>query len=165
MSGALSDRVGVRKLTLAGLVILTLTLGAFRLLDVETSVLVLIALMIPVGIGMGVFQSPNNSAIMSSVPREYSGVASGILTLTRLLGQISGIAVLGSVWAARVAAQVGSLEGGDAAAAPDQVQVAALHDTFTIAAVLLAGATLLGFWGLREESRRRRPSSDQIKAA
>jgi MFS family permease len=165
MSGALSDRVGVRKLTLAGLVILTLTLGAFRLLDVETSVLVLIALMIPVGIGMGVFQSPNNSAIMSSVPREYSGVASGILTLTRLLGQISGIAVLGSVWAARVAAQVGSLEGGDAAAAPDQVQVAALHDTFTIAAVLLAGATLLGFWGLREESRRRRPSSDQIRAA
>jgi EmrB/QacA subfamily drug resistance transporter len=158
ISGALSDRVGVRKLTLAGLVILTVAFAAFRVLDVDTTVPVFLALVIPVGIGMGVFQSPNNSAIMSSVPREYSGVASGILTLTRLLGQITGIAVLGSVWAARVAAQVGSLDGGDAAAAPDQVQVAALHDTFTIAALLLAGATVLGFWGLREETRRKNPA-------
>lgn len=164
MSGALSDRVGVRKLTLAGLVILTLAFAAFRLIDVDTSVPVLIALVIPVGIGMGVFQSPNNSAIMSSVPREYSGVASGIVTLTRLLGQISGIAVLGSIWAARVAAQVGGLEGGDAAAAPAQVQVAALHDTFTISALLLAGATVLGFWGLREESRRPRPGPTAAQA-
>lgn len=157
ISGAVSDRIGVRKLTLAGLIVLTLSFAAFRILDVDTSVPVFLALVVPIGIGMGLFQSPNNSAIMSSVPREYSGVASGILTLTRLLGQLSGIAVLGSVWAARVAAQVGSLEGGDAAAAPDQVQVAALHDTFTIAALLLAAATLLGFWGLREESRRGRP--------
>lgn len=158
LSGALSDRIGVRRLTLAGLVILTLAFAGFRLIDVDTSVPMFLALVIPVGIGMGVFQSPNNSAIMSSVPRQYSGVASGILSLTRLLGQISGIAVLGSVWAARVAAQVGGLEGGDAATAPDHVQVAALRDTFTIAALILALATLLGFWGLREESRRKQPA-------
>ena len=155
LAGGLSDQIGVRRLTLAGLLVLTGAFAAFRVLDVDTTVLVFLALVIPVGIGMGVFQSPNNSAIMGSVPREYSGVASGILTLTRLLGQISGIAVLGSVWAARVAAQVGDLPGGDAAAAPDQVQVAALQDTFTIAAIILALATVLGFWGLREESRRK----------
>jgi EmrB/QacA subfamily drug resistance transporter len=166
LSGTLSDRIGVRRLTLAGLVILTLAFAAFRILDVDTSVPILLALVIPVGIGMGVFQSPNNSAIMSSVPREYSGVASGILTLTRLLGQISGVAVLGSVWAARVAAQVGGLDGGDAVAAPAQVQVSALRDTFTISALLMAAATLLGFWGLREESRRKgaEPAGAQIKA-
>jgi EmrB/QacA subfamily drug resistance transporter len=156
LSGSLSDRIGVRRLTLAGLAVLTLAFAALRTIDVDTSVPAFLALLIPIGIGMGLFQSPNNSAIMSSVPREYSGVASGILTQTRLLGQIAGIAVLGSVWAARVAAQVGGLEGGDAVTAPDQVQVAALHDTFAIATLLLAGATVLGFWGLREESRRAR---------
>ena len=155
LSGALSDRIGVRKLTLAGLVILTFAFISFRILDVDTSVPVFLALVVPLGIGMGVFQSPNNSAIMSSVPRAYSGVASGILSLTRLLGQISGIAVLGSVWAARVTAMAGP-GNGDAATAPPQIQVQALHDTFTVAATILALATLFGFWGLREESRRRR---------
>jgi EmrB/QacA subfamily drug resistance transporter len=164
LSGSLSDRIGVRRLTLAGLAVLTLAFAALRTIDVDTSVPAFLALLIPIGIGMGLFQSPNNSAIMSSVPREYSGVASGILTQTRLLGQIAGIAVLGSVWAARVAAQVGGLEGGDAVNAPDHVQVTALHDTFTVAAVLLAGATLLGFWGLREESRRARTAPGTAEA-
>jgi MFS family permease len=154
----------VRRLTLAGLIILTLAFAAFRTIDVDTSVPAFLALVIPIGIGMGLFQSPNNSAIMSSVPREYSGVASGILTQTRLLGQIVGIAALGSVWAARVAAQVGGLEDGDAVTAPDHIQVAALRDTFMVAALLLAAATLLGFWGLREESRRRRPAAAPISA-
>jgi EmrB/QacA subfamily drug resistance transporter len=167
LSGSLSDRIGVRRLTLAGLAVLTLAFAALRTIGVDTSIPAFLAVLIPIGIGMGLFQSPNNSAIMSSVPREYSGVASGILTQTRLLGQIAGIAVLGSVWAARVAAQVGGLEGGDAVTAPDQVQVTALHDTFALATLLLAGATLLGFWGLREESRRARASGTagaQIRA-
>jgi MFS family permease len=164
LSGALSDQIGIRRLTLAGLVILTLAFAAFRTIDVDTSIPAFLALVIPIGIGMGVFQSPNNSAIMSSVPREYSGVASGILTQTRLLGQIAGIAVLGSVWAARVAARVGALDGGDAVAAPDQVQVAALRDTFTVSASLLAVATLLGFWGLREERRRTQAETEPTGA-
>jgi hypothetical protein len=99
-----------------------------------------------------VFQSPNNSAIMGSVPPEYMGVAGGLLHLTRLMGQVVGIAVLGSIWAARVAAASGgSLPEDGASAASPAAQVAGLHATFVIAGVILVIATAIGAWGMRHE--------------
>jgi EmrB/QacA subfamily drug resistance transporter len=154
LSGNLSDRVGVKPLTVAGLAILTVTFFGFLTLDIDTGVLGYLVLAIPVGLGVGVFQSPNNSAIMGAVPREYSGVAGGLLTLTRLLGQIWGIAVLGSVWAARVAGHAGgAVAGGDPSSAPPAAQVAGIHDTFVVVAGIMLLALAIGVWGLRRESR------------
>jgi EmrB/QacA subfamily drug resistance transporter len=154
LSGNLSDRVGVKPLTVAGLAILTATFFGFLTLDIDTGVLGYLVLAIPVGLGVGVFQSPNNSAIMGAVPREYSGVAGGLLTLTRLLGQIWGIAVLGSVWAARVAGHAGgAVAGGDPSSAPPAAQVAGIHDTFVVVAGIMLLALAIGVWGLRRESR------------
>lgn len=159
LAGNLSDRIGIRPLTLTGLGILTVTFAAFRLLGEDTGAGLYLALAIPIGLGVGIFQSPNNSAIMGAVPRHYAGVGSGILSLTRLLGQISGIAVLGSIWATRVVvAAGGSVPGGDAADAPPAAQVAGLHDTFLVAAGLMVVATVIGAWGLRRE--RRLPRSE-----
>src|SRR5690606_22436174 len=45
------------------------------------------------GIGFGLFQSPNNRALIGSTPRERSGGASGMLGTARLLGQTSGAAL------------------------------------------------------------------------
>jgi len=154
MSGTLSDRIGIRRLTLVGLTIISLTYFAFLTLNTESSGLQFVALAIPYGIGIGVFQSPNNSAIMGSVPPEYTGVAGGLLNLTRLLGQIVGIAVLGSIWATKVAAASGGvLPDGGATSAEPAAQVAGLHAIFLIAGVIMVIATLIGFWGLREERR------------
>jgi EmrB/QacA subfamily drug resistance transporter len=154
MSGTLSDRIGVRKLTLVGLTIIAFTYFGFLTLNTESTGLQFVVLAVPYGVGIGVFQSPNNSAIMGSVPPEYTGVAGGLLHLTRLLGQIVGIAVLGSIWAARVAsASGGVLPEGGATSADPAAQVAGLHSIFLIAGVIMVVATLIGFWGLREESR------------
>ena len=49
---------------------------------------------------MGIFQSPNNSAIMGTAPPDKLGVVSGMLALTRTLGQSTGIAIIGAIWAA-----------------------------------------------------------------
>lgn len=160
MAGNLSDRVGIRPLTLTGLLILAVTYAAFSTLDQNTGILHYLALAVPIGLGVGIFQSPNNSAIMGSVPRAYAGVGGGILAITRLLGQISGIAVLGSIWAARVAASVGGITGGEAASADPNAQVAGLHDTFLIVAGIMAIAAAVGAWGLRDERRRRTPVSE-----
>ena len=152
LSGALSDRIGIRPLTLAGLVILAVTFLGFQTFGVDTSIPHFLALVIPVGIGIAVFQSPNNSAIMGSVPPEYMGVGGGIMTLTRLLGQIAGIAVLGSVWAASVAAASGgSLPGGGASMADPAAQVAGLQTTYLIAAGIMVVAVIIGAWGLSKE--------------
>jgi len=49
------------------------------------------------GMGAGLFQSPNNSAVMGSVPVAHLGVASGILAAMRNVGMVLGIAVAGAV--------------------------------------------------------------------
>ncbi len=150
VSGTLSDRLGVRPLTLAGLFLLTGVYLAFQTLGTTTQWWQYVLVAIPLGAGLGIFQSPNNSAIMGSIPREYSGVGGGLLNLTRLLGQITGIAVLGSLWAGRVISLAGNdLIGSDAANAPAGLQVEALHFTFAIAAGLIGLAGVIGLWAPR----------------
>lgn len=156
ISGTLSDRLGVRSLTLAGLFILAGVYLAFQTLGTSTEWWQYVLIAVPLGVALGIFQSPNNSAIMGSIPREYSGVGGGLLNLTRLLGQITGIAVLGSIWASRVLALAGdAAPGNDAAAAPAALQVEGLHFTFAIAAALIGVAGIVGLWALGQERRSR----------
>jgi MFS family permease len=153
MAGTLSDRTGVRAPAVAGLLILSSVYFAFLSLGVHTTWWHFAALALPYGIGIGLFQSPTNSAIMGGVPAEYMGVAGGLLHLTRLMGQIVGIAVLGSIWAARIAvASGGSLPEGGATAAPAAAQVAGLHTVFVVAGVIMLAAAAIAAWGLRRES-------------
>ncbi|RME76003.1 MAG: DHA2 family efflux MFS transporter permease subunit [Chloroflexi bacterium] len=155
-SGALSDRVGVRPIAVVGLALLVTGYLSLTTLRVDTSVTGYILRSLPIGLGMGVFQSPNNSAIMGAAPRERLGVASGLLAITRTLGQVTGISVLGAVWAGRVMAHYGRLLTGGATAAPPADQVSGLHDTFLLAAGLVAVGLLLSLWGLLTERRLRR---------
>ncbi len=156
ISGNLSDRLGVRRLTLFGLVLIAGSYIGFVTFDTETTALHYLLIAIPLGIGVGVFNSPNNSAIMGSVPPEYMGIGGGLLTITRLLGQITGIAVLGSIWATSVAAASGgSLPAEGASAADPVAQVAGLHTTFVVAGVIMAASVVVGAWGMRREKRDR----------
>lgn len=156
ISGTLSDRFGVRRLTLLGLVLISAVYAGFTTFDTDTTALHYLVLAVPLGIGFGIFNAPNNSAIMGSVPPEYMGIGGGLLTITRLLGQITGIAVLGSLWATSVAAASnGNLPPEGASAASAAAQVAGLHTTFLVAAVTLAVSVLIGAWGMRRERRDR----------
>lgn len=156
ISGNLSDHFGIRRLTLLGLVLIALTYYGFSTIDVDSTAIHYLLLAVPLGIGLGLFNSPNNSAIMGSVPAEYMGIGGGLLTITRLLGQISGIAVLGSVWAASVATSAGGvLPGSGAAGASPEAQVAGLHTTFVIAGVIITVAVAISFWGMSRERRDR----------
>jgi hypothetical protein len=115
---------------------------------------------LPVGVGMGVFQAPNNSAIMGSAPRARLGVASGLLTMTRSLGQTTGIAVMGAIWSSRVFWHSGTVLSQGATSAPAAAQVAGLHDTFLIMVGLIAFGLILSVWGVVRE-RRYSVSEDQ----
>ena len=108
LSGALSDRFGTRGLATAGLLLIALTfILLISALQVGTSTLGYILRMAPLGIGLGIFHSPNNSAIMGSVNKERLGIASGFLAISRTLGQTTGVAVIGTIFAARSAAHAG----------------------------------------------------------
>jgi EmrB/QacA subfamily drug resistance transporter len=168
ISGVLSDRVGTRPITVLGLLAMLLGFWTLTSLSPDTTTLGYVLRFLPVGVGMGIFQSPNNSAVMGAVPRERLGVASGLLSITRTLGQTMGIAVLGALWASRVFFYAGAAAGTDAAdgatAAPAVDQVAGLHDTFLVVLVLLAIALSLSLWGLIKERRLQRKAASQARA-
>jgi EmrB/QacA subfamily drug resistance transporter len=157
ISGTLSDRFGIRRLTLIGLVIISAAYLGFTTFDIDTTAAHYLLIAIPLGIGVGIFNSPNNSAIMGSVPPEYMGVGGGLLTMTRLLGQITGVAVLGSIWATSVAAASGgSLPPEGASGADPLAQVTGLHTTFIVAGFIMIAALVVGAWGMRQERQDRR---------
>lgn len=153
-AGVLSDKLGIERIRLAGLVMVALATIGFQFLTTTTSEWQFALIAAPLGLGLGVFQSPNNSAIMGSMPAAYSGAGAGILTLTRLLGQVTGIAVLGTLWASRVVSLSGDPSfASNASSAPPGFQAAALREVYLWALPVIAAATLVGLWDLR---RRRR---------
>ncbi len=130
-------------------------LGGFLALttaSTETSTIQYMMLALPIGVGIGIFQTPNNSAVMGSVPQHRLGVTSGMLTITRITGQIAGIAVLGALWSGRVAARAGVTDPTDAAPAD---QVAGLTDTILVVVTLLVIGLALALWSLRREHLER----------
>ena len=91
ISGWLSDKISYRPLTVAGLLINTVVLFLFSSLNASSHLAVIGILMSLLGFGAAVFQSPNNSSVMGSVPRDQLGVAGGINALFRNLGMVSGV--------------------------------------------------------------------------
>ncbi|HEX9027439.1 MAG TPA: MFS transporter [Clostridium sp.] len=93
ISGDLSDKIGSEVLTFIGLMLISLGLILMSILNVDSTVLTMIIFIAIMSIGMGLFQSPNNSLIMSTVPRDKLGIAGSVNALVRNLGMVCGIAL------------------------------------------------------------------------
>lgn len=93
IAGRLSGKYGSRLLTVAGPATYCVALLMFTLFDKHAAMWQIVFASGVMGIGNGLFQSPSNNAIMTSVKRSELGLASGILALARNLGNILGVAV------------------------------------------------------------------------
>lgn len=162
-AGSAADRWGPRRIILFGLALLVGGIIGLSTLGPDTTVLGYILRIVPIGIGFGLFQSPNNSAILSSAPREHWGVASGLLSISRVFGQVAGISIFGAVWSARTLASAGG--GQDPAVAPALSQMAGMHQTISVVCLLILAALLIQ-WRLgkkREpEPECHRPAEDKV---
>ncbi len=96
--GRLSGKYGSRYLTLAGPIVYIIALIIFTTFNLQTPIWEIIFASGVMGIGNGLFQSPSNNAIMTSVRKEELGIASGILALSRNMGNILGVAVTISIF-------------------------------------------------------------------
>jgi EmrB/QacA subfamily drug resistance transporter len=157
ISGSISDRIGPRRVLVFGLAVLVVAYLMMQLLEADSPLWMIIIVMAPAGLGMGIFQSPNNSAVMGSAPAERLGVTSAMLTITRNTGQLTGISVLGAIWALRVSFHHGATI--DAQSAPGAAQAAALRDVGMVNTALIAVALVLSLWGLATERKTRRAQS------
>jgi EmrB/QacA subfamily drug resistance transporter len=138
ISGRLSDRIGPRILTIAGLVTIAVGLFGVSFTTPTTPPVQMLAFLLLVGAGVGLFQSPNNSTVLGHTPPEALGVASGLLAVMRTLGQTAGIAIAGAIWASAVIALNGSIVEPVTAASPE-----VLAGGFAIAMRVAAALALL----------------------
>lgn len=133
-AGSLSDKIGSRALTAGGMGIIAVGILILYLVTTYFQWWAVILGLSLIGLGTGLFQSPNNNAIMSSVKKEQLGVASGMIATMRNSGQVLGVAVCGAVLSSRLAAY---------AALPCYAFAFAVRDTYAVAACFaLLGAVI-----------------------
>lgn len=92
MTGKLSDRFSPKLLATLGCLIVAVTLSFMLFMDNSTSITVMALGMMALGLGFGLFSTPNSSAALGAVPEEKMGIASALLNLARLKGQLLGTA-------------------------------------------------------------------------
>jgi len=158
VAGALSDRFGTRVIATIGLAVLAIGYLAMSRLGADTPAWAYVLAVLPFGVGMGVFQSPNNSAVMGAVPASRLGVASGLLAITRNFGQTAGIALLTALWATRVGEHAGYVPAGGATSAPLAAQIAGLQDAFRMIALFVGSACLLSLYSVWQAKASVRPA-------
>jgi MFS family permease len=127
LAGLLSDQVGARLLTVAGMLVASGSLAGTAI--ASGSLALVLPLFAVAGLGLGMFTPPNNASIMAAVRGDQTGVASGILNMTRGVGTSLGLALAGLVYTAAA----GSGPGTPALA----------RSGYQNAAWMLAGAALL----------------------
>lgn len=158
LSGRLSDRWGARWIASVGLVVLMGALLLMSLVTDNTPVWSVLLRLTLIGTGLGMFMAPNNNAVMSSVPPQRRGIASGLLGTFRYTGQSTGVAFAGTLFAVFATApggfalQGGGLPGPDTIArlGSDPVALAALRTAFTngMHGVFLAAVPVAGIGAL-----------------
>lgn len=93
ISGHLSDKMGSEILTFIGLILTSLGLFLMATLTATPHIAPLVIFIVLMSLGNGLFQSPNNSLIISTVPWDKLGIAGSINALIRNVGMVCGIAL------------------------------------------------------------------------
>jgi EmrB/QacA subfamily drug resistance transporter len=98
LAGRISDRVEPRIVASVGMALTSVGLFIFSLLSPQSSLNLIMTNLFLIGLGYGLFSSPNTYAVMSSVSIVYYGVASSTLGTMRFLGQASSMAIVSTVF-------------------------------------------------------------------
>jgi EmrB/QacA subfamily drug resistance transporter len=141
LAGLLTDRFGSRLPTVTGMLLSAVALVALALLP-DTGLPETLGLLGVLGVGLGLFTPPNNSAIMGSAPQRQLGVAGGILNMTRSIGTSLGVALTGAVLALLLSAHTGTHVDSTVDVDPSALEVA-FHQTLFCLGALAAAAGLL----------------------
>ena len=155
MSGYISDRVGSEVLTFLGLIGTSLGLFLMSTLNQYSHLGVLILIIAIMTMGNGMFQSPNNSLVMSTVDKNNLGIAGSINALVRNLGMVFGISLsttlLYSLMSSKMGYHVtGYIEGRD------DVFVYGMQYVYISAAIICAigaGLTAYRLYEIRSKER------------
>jgi EmrB/QacA subfamily drug resistance transporter len=190
IAGRLSDKIGPRPLMTIGLLLTGTSLFWQGHLQVDTSYGFLIGAFVLMGLGMGLIMSPMSTAAMNAVDVTKAGVASGVLSMSRMVGGTFGVAAMGALITSLGRTKIDALlpqlpdearhkladglgagaTGGGDGAVHDAVQQAflyALNDGLRVAAVVSAIGALVA-WLLIDSgvpARKPMPAAEPETAA
>ena len=98
IAGRLADRIGPRNLIVAGMLLIAASLYIQTHITVDTGYGLLIVAFMVMGVGIGLTMSPMSTAAMNAVETTKAGVASGILSMSRMVGGTFGVAAIGALF-------------------------------------------------------------------
>lgn len=93
-AGRLSDRIEPRYIASLGMALIACGLGLLTALGTATTLVYILPCLFLVGLGFAFFSSPNVNAIMGSVDKKYLGMAGGVLSTMRVIGQMFSMAIV-----------------------------------------------------------------------
>ncbi|OMD91512.1 MFS transporter [Paenibacillus odorifer] len=160
MSGALSDKIGSEFLTFAGLVVMVIAQFGLAQLHVGSSVVLVGVWIAMLGIGSGLFQSPNNSLVMSKVPRTQLGSAGSVNSLVRNVGMVVGITIATTILFQVMSSKAGYRVTGLVPGRPE-LFIEGMHVVFVTSASICLVAALLTGWRLVSARSARVQSSER----
>ena len=134
ISGTISDRIGSRTPACIGMGLMVVALLLLSTLGEQSGPLDVAWRLVVMGIGIGIFQAPNNSSLMGAAPRDRLGMGSGVLATTRTIGQATGVSIASIIFVSRLGDATGSA-----------AFVGALHDTFLAVSIIAVVALIVSY--------------------
>jgi EmrB/QacA subfamily drug resistance transporter len=160
LTGWMSEKFAPERLCALGLTVNGAALIFLSFLGPGSSAIEVVFGLALMGVGMGIFQTPNNNLLMSSVPRHRLGVGSSVLSIVRSLGYSLGATLAAAIvghflFVSTGATSLQNLGEGSATTADSAVLTAFLRGyrcAFLIAAVFAFAGALVGLWPVRKEA-------------
>ncbi len=152
-AGRIADRFGAQRMTVVGLIGMAAGCLLLAMLPATLGIPGYIAPIVVITAGYALFQTANNTAVMTDVRPDQRGVISGMLNLSRNLGLITGASVMGAVFA--LASGTSDITTARPAAVATGMRI-----TFAVAAILIAAAVALAVGGHRRTSRDPGPAAE-----
>jgi EmrB/QacA subfamily drug resistance transporter len=153
ISGTLADKFGPRWVSVIGLALMSLGALLLSSLDEHTPIWRFALSVAPLGLGMGFFSSANNSAVLNSVQRERLGVASGLLSLARTLGQSTGVPIAAALFGGFALGHAGVVQHDVLLSLPPASLVRGTQAAFLTACATAALAACIAIWMLVRDRR------------
>ena len=153
VAGTLSDKIGPKLITFIGLVLLLVSQIGYSLCNLHSSIWLFIISIAIMGLGSGIFSSPNNSLVMSSVEQKNLGVAGSINSLSRNLGMVIGISSATTILFAAMSHAKGARVTEYLPKQPE-IFIYGMHVVFIISMIICLITVVLSGWRLFKKDEK-----------